>query len=175
MQWAAENLEDKDFYSSCDDDMLVNLGGIQDHIDHYIEENSTKHWPEFPIICSYEIRNRIETPNRDVHNKNYVSEIQFKWPQWPGFCAGGMYTTSVSVARQLFEISRTQSPLLNVDDVWITGILRTFLGLPESMLIKPEEALASHLGFLRSKKPSYLLFLWKEIFLKFKSKPFCKC
>ena len=33
MNWALSNLQDDDFYSSDDDDMIVNLGQLQENID----------------------------------------------------------------------------------------------------------------------------------------------
>ena len=175
MEWASSHLKNNDFYTSCDDDMVINVGELQNFVDRYIKEQSEKKWPEFPIICSYEIWEHDSKPIRSNKHANYVSVKEYRWPHWPKFCLGGMYTTSVSVIRQLFEISRTQAPLLNTDDVWITGILRNILGMPSTMLIKSKPALAHHLGPRHNAANSPKLTIWQGYFNAFKTKPLCKC
>jgi len=178
MQWASDNLKDNDYYSSCDDDMMVNLGALQESIDVYNTEKLLHNWPEFPIICGYEYWNDTKHPIRDKDDKNYVSFEKYGWPDWPHFCLGGLYTTSVRVVKKLFEISRTQ-PILNTDDVWITGILRNVLGMPSSMLIKPDPVAATHNlhyeGFSRNRLKIRLINEWYKTFHKFKHKSICKC
>ena len=178
MQWASDHLKDEDYYSSCDDDMMINLGALQESIDKYNNETSLRHWPEFPIVCGYEYWNVTTHPIRDAGDKNYVSSEEYGWTDWPQFCLGGMYTTSVRVIRKLFEISRTES-LLNTDDVWVTGILRNILGMPLSMLIKPEPVVATHnlnyRSFSKRRLKYRLIHEWYKTLHKFKQKPICKC
>ena len=81
-----------------------------------------------------------------MKHKNYISEKDYKWTQYPSYCLGGMYTTSVNVARQLYEISRTRS-LLNTDDVLITGIWRNILGMPDSMVIQTNPKFVEHMDY----------------------------
>ena len=177
MKWASNNLQDNDFYTSGDDDMIVNLGQLQENIDKYAEEKSNNKWPEYPLICTYELWKRDNSPSRDEKNKNYISYKEYKWTEWPKFCFGGMYTTSVSVIKQLYEISKTRTPL-RTDDVWITGILRNILGMPSSMVVFPEPPIAQHKAFIyRGNKDPTKKFLsfWKIIFRKFSFKTMCKC
>ena len=180
MQWASENLQDNNFYSSCDDDMTVNMSELQENIDHNIKKQYLSNWPEFPIICGYQYWNDTVTyPDRNRKNKNFVSKEKYPWTEWPHFCLGGMYSTSVRVIRQLFEISRTQS-FLNTDDVWITGILRNILGMPRSMLVKPDRAIAIHNLFFEKQLTEMIVNIFVNKWRKnsgqqFTKKIVCKC
>ena len=178
MQWATERLQDDMYYSSSDDDMMVNVAQLQEYVDRYIKEKSTNGWPEFPIICSYEYWEKSSNPVRDKKNKNFVSNEKYRWTLWPKFCLGGMYTTSVSVIKQLYYLSRTKQ-LLNTDDVWITGVLRNILGMPEAMLIKPKPAIAKHIEFSKKfdneRRVKRLMGEWNTINEKLKSKTTCRC
>jgi len=179
LRWASEKLNDEDFYSSGDDDMVVNLGQLQENIDKYIEEKSNKSWPEYPIICTYEYWTKGGKPIRSKKHKNYISLEEYKWTEWPKFCLGGMYTSSVRVMKQLYELSKTDTPL-RTDDVWITGILRNKLGMPSSMIIFPQPAIAQHrqvYGGRNSPESSTKQFLnyWKTTYAKFLSKSICTC
>nr|XP_026694741.1 uncharacterized protein LOC113475163 [Ciona intestinalis] len=82
---------------------------------------------------------------RSPNSKWFISIDKYKWPSYPNFCLGGMYTTSISVVSQLLETAQSTRPL-HLDDVWITGILRLKLGLPDTMLIAPNQSLSVHLG-----------------------------
>ena len=169
MQWSSENLDNNTFYSTADDDMMVDLCKLKQLIDEHIVKTLKNKWPEFPIICTYDRKQSIH-PMRKVENKNFISEKEYKWTVYPDFCLGGMYTTSVNIARQLYKISRTQL-LLNTDDVLITGLWRNILGMPDNMLIKTEPKLAEHLShhFKRvSQKESSKIISnkWSEIFSK---------
>ncbi|XP_076815379.1 beta-1,3-galactosyltransferase 5-like [Clavelina lepadiformis] len=178
MQWASENLPDEYFYSSADDDMLVNIGKVHEVIDLYKATAAEKDWPDFPIVCMYELWKDSGSPFRNPKNKNYISFDQYRWPYWPKFCPGGMYSTSVRVIRQLWELSRTLTPL-STDDVWITGVLRQKLGMPDQMVVASEPRAAEHFfGFSKSKTDGVRGFMsheWDSIFSKFKDKYLCKC
>ena len=177
MQWASENLNDDVYYSTSDDDMTVDIGRLQEEIKKAREQVSKNKWPEFPIICGYDIWNDPQQPIRDKKHKNYVSEQKFKWTKWPKFCLGGFYTTTVRVVRQLYDISRTKD-MINTDDVWITGILRNILGMPDMMLIKVKPAVATHHdNFHRLTRPQIeakLNKIWKTSLSKYKFK-ICTC
>ena len=178
MKWASNNLKDEDFYSSGDDDMIVNLGLLQENIDKYATEKSNNQWPEYPLICSYGIRIG-GTPKRSRSSKNRITIEEYKWTEWPKFCFGGMYTTSVSVIKQLYEISKTRAPL-RTDDVWITGILRNIMGMPSSMIVFPEPAIAQHTSvYGHNNKPKVatknFLKVWENTYQNFSSKSICKC
>ncbi|CAK8679827.1 unnamed protein product [Clavelina lepadiformis] len=144
MKWAAENLPISYYYSTSDDDMWIDMLKVKELIDQYRGVVVEKDWPEFPIICTYKWWRGSAEPLRNQWDKNSVSKEQYRWPYWPAFCFGGMYTTSVNVIKQLWELSTKSLPFYNVDDVWITGLLRQKLQMPSEMVIRPDQHAAKH-------------------------------
>ena len=178
MQWASENLSDDVYYSTSDDDMTVDIGRLQEEIKKACEQVSKNKWPEFPIICGYSMWDSPGDPIRSKGHKNYVSPKKYKWTKWPMFCLGGFYTTSVRVVKQLYDISRTKD-MINTDDVWITGILRNILGMPDMMLIKVKPAIADHHedfgGLATNRVRDKMTKAWNHTLNKNKSKTMCTC
>jgi len=142
MEWAFENLPNDVFYTSCDDDIMINMAGLLDVMHWHQEMVKTSGWSDFPIICSY--RSRInDSPIRQNSSKYYMSKEEYKWPLWPDYCLGGAYTTNIGVVRQLWEAAQGETPL-KMDDVWITGILRERIGMPRQYIRKLDESVAFH-------------------------------
>ena len=97
---------------------------------------------QFPILCSYKARLN-DGPDRKNTSKYYISSKEYRWPFYPDYCLGGAYTTSVGVARQLWQASQEVKPL-KMDDVWITGILRERIGMPRQYIRKLDVSVATH-------------------------------
>ncbi|XP_078483112.1 beta-1,3-galactosyltransferase 5-like [Ciona intestinalis] len=144
MHWATANLKSEDIYISADDDIVMDIIKLQRAIQQFNQTRAVNSWPEFPIICGLRL---IEgrRPHRSPYSKWFISTDEYRWPSYPNFCLGGMYATSISVLSQLLEIGRSTRPL-HLDDVWITGILRLKLGLPDTMLVSTNHSLSVHLG-----------------------------
>ena len=176
-QWATEHFNDKDFYLSTDDDVILKLGDIVDLIKGWMYGKEKNNWPEFPIFCLCGAALNIG-PIRDIKSKYYVSKETYKWPRYPAFCFGGGVVTSIRVARQLLEESRKYDTAeIHLEDVWTTGILRTKAGMQENMIQKLPKNLALH-QFGYAKVKDRVLFskeqsnkLWDEL----KNKFTCKC
>jgi len=180
MQWADDHLDREFLYSSGDDDFMINLGHLQNIVDKYQRIVTQNTWPEFPVICTYHtlISAKPYRNKTGTFRKWAIGEDEYKWPYYPKCCLGGFYTMSVNVAGQLQEIART-TPALHVDDVWITGILRQKLGMPDEMVITPEEKIAHHFIGYRNKasqnKIDFMKKEWTNIFDEFKIKSMCSC
>ncbi|XP_076816991.1 beta-1,3-galactosyltransferase 5-like [Clavelina lepadiformis] len=179
MKWAAENLPPNFYYSTSDDDMWIDMLKVKEWIDEYRTQAKKGDWPEFPIICTYKWWNGSLEPIRTPTDKNYVSKEQYPWPYWPAFCFGGMYTTSVSVIKQLWELSTISRPLLyNADDVWITGLLRHKIGMPDEMLIRPKEHAAKHYRGFASRgatvKYEVNFIEWKDALKQLQNRSLCR-
>ncbi|XP_076816629.1 beta-1,3-galactosyltransferase 5-like isoform X2 [Clavelina lepadiformis] len=145
MQWSSENLPENYLYSSADDDVLIDFEMVQKVVDaNYGRKAKKQIWQEYPIICMYKVV-RESKPIRNKSSKYFVSKEEYKWPDYPQYCLGGMYSTSVSVVRQLFQVSLQQTPL-RMDDVWITGILRQQINMPNEMVIFPKEPTVKRLS-----------------------------
>lgn len=180
MQWAIENLPREYFYSSGDDDFMINLGRLQEIVDEGRHNVTEYKWPEFPIICTYRTI-QLAQPYRNktgMYKKWYISEEEYKWPYYPKSCLGGFYTTRISTVAQLFDVS-IRTPHLSVDDVWITGILREKLGMPDGMVISPNNTIAHHfLGYKRKRndiKRGFMKNEWAKIKNEFRTKEICTC
>nr|CAB3262597.1 uncharacterized protein LOC100180747 [Phallusia mammillata] len=153
MQWAVDNLPSNHYYSSGDDDVMVVVERLKNIMDFYINITEFEDWAEFPIICTYRTM-EFARPYRNStgrYKQWYIAESEYKWPFYPRGCFGGFYSTSIRVVKQLLAAART-TPYLRVDDVWITGVLRVKLGMPDNMVIEPPEKIAFHgVGQLVSK------------------------
>ncbi|CAK8693035.1 beta-1,3-galactosyltransferase 5-like [Clavelina lepadiformis] len=159
MQWTSQNLPEDFLYSSADDDFLIHVGKVQEVVDVYASEVEKESWPEYPIICMYKVV-RESKPIRNKSSKYFVSKEEYKWPDYPQYCLGGMYSTSVSVVRQLFQVSLQLTPL-RMDDVWITGILRQQINMPNEMVIFPQEPAVKRLS--SSKRVNYAQTVMRPI------------
>jgi len=141
MQWASENLTNHTLYSNGDDDVLVNLAKLH----NLIEEKKT-HLTKtmtFPIICVYGGMLN-DHPVRNPKSKYYIFKEEYAKDAWPRFCLGGFYTTNVATVSQLYSKSKTE-PYLHLEDVWITGILRTKLNIPDDAIVfHNEKGIAIH-------------------------------
>ncbi|CAK8674734.1 unnamed protein product [Clavelina lepadiformis] len=178
MQWASDNLPSDFLYSSVDDDFMVNLGKLQKRVDESINDVNDFQLPMFPIICGFK-KGINEKPVRQQGRKWSVSLDTYIWPDYPQYCHGGLYTTSIEVVKKLFNISRKERTF-HLDDVWITGILRNKLGMSDSMLVKSEYETGIHYsGYHGKARPSVRDFMkeeWENIFKLFNTtKTFCKC
>ncbi|CAK8692952.1 unnamed protein product [Clavelina lepadiformis] len=168
MRWTSDKLPHQYFYSSGDDDMMIDLVKLMEAVDKNIAKISEEKWPEFPIICTYETRESGH-PIRDKRHKNFISVQDYSEPNWPKFCLGGFYTTSVRVIRQLWEASLT-SKRINTDDVFITGILRQKIGMPDEMVVPGISETCQHLdGFFENRFKT----MWSERKKKFENKSIC--
>ncbi|CAK8687556.1 unnamed protein product [Clavelina lepadiformis] len=178
MKWASENLPFNYYYSTSDDDMWIDMLKVKEMIDQYRMVVMEDDWPEFPIICTYKWWRGSVSPLRMPQDKNFIPRQKYRWPYWPTFCFGGMYTTSVNVIKQLWELSTVTEPLYNADDVWITGLLRNKLEMPDEMVIRPEEHAAKHYrGFENEDgtvKYEVKFDEWNETLKKVQSRGLCR-
>lgn len=126
MQWAAQYLRSDWLYTSCDDDMIINPFNLFTFISHITEYSQTSPQPpcyhQLPIICLYIIK-YVDRPDRQPRSKWYTSEDMYPHIKWPPYCRGGSYLMPVRIASKLYEVSR-YIEYINMDDVWITGLMR---------------------------------------------------
>ncbi|XP_076822332.1 beta-1,3-galactosyltransferase 5-like [Clavelina lepadiformis] len=160
MQWAADNLPVNYLYSSVDDDFMVNLGKLQESVEENLRNMIELSLPMFPIICGF-TRGANEKPIRQEGYKWTVALDVYKWPDYPPYCHGGLYTTSVAVVEDLFHASRTEKTF-HLDDVWITGVLRHKIGMPDTMLVKAKDGTGLHYSGYRGKQKDGVRNFMKE-------------
>lgn len=142
MQWASENLPTDYLYSSADDDFIVDIAGLEDLIEENMRATVQQQWPVFPIVCTYSVPRDLHVV-RDHKFKTWVPYDEYPWPTFPRGCAGGFYTMRVDVVGLLWARAHDE-PIVRLDDVWITGILRLKLAIPDYVVIQPSKPVVSH-------------------------------
>ena len=172
MQWACDHLEDADYFTTADDDVLLNPQLLKKAIEHY---KKTYHFTTMPIICMYDLWSYKGTPDRDPLSKYYVSWQQYNGTKWPKFCPGGTYTISIDIAKQMYKASR-YVPLLPVDDVWLTGIIRQKIYYYDSMVVAAKPRAAVHfMGFYLKMNEKKFRKDWNDNFSHITSVAQCIC
>ena len=177
MQWVSDNFGDDVFYTSSDDDIIIDMLGLVNLIYWYQEKARRQKWPEFPIICTYKAKVG-DWPERKVKSKWHVPYSEYKWPYWPDYCLGGAYTTSIRVVRQLREASKMFEPI-RMDDVFITGILREKIGMPRQFIKQLNVSVANHYfgfrGIVDNSRRNYLKDEWDKLKETLKHSTSCQC
>ena len=162
MQWAIEKLPSNFFFTKIDDDVLVDVYAFKMAVDENLAmlEDPANGWPQFPIICTYSRRPRYGHVVRNRNNKNYVPHKMYRWPGYPSFCRGPMYTTRMDTVTDLYK-EAFHSPMLHtVEDAWVTGILRQRLGMPDEMLVSLRQRVAHHFDSFKNTTLKDFATLW---------------
>ena len=172
LQWATAYLGDSDYFSTADDDVLIKPLLLKKAVEQYKRLFS---FTFMPIVCMYSLWRNKGVPDRDPKSKYYVSWKQYDGTTWPRFCPGGMYTVSGEVARRLYVTSRN-TPLLPVDDVWLTGIIREKMLVPETMVVVARPRAVVHfMGFYLKMNKKKFKEDWTNITAAIKKKAHCFC
>ena len=125
MQWAS-HLPDNCLYASIDDDVIVDHARLitfyKKMMSNYIGSDGKVNFLKIPIVCVYSYQSK-DIPSRDPSSKWFVSSEKYSGKYWPVYCRGGLYTISRMATKKIFEASKFVKRL-QMDDVWITGIMR---------------------------------------------------
>jgi len=172
MQWASENLPSSYFYSSADDDMMIDVATLDDVI--MKKTNTTSHLPYFPFICVHGI-----VPNHVQRSGKYaVPRDEYPGHYWPKGCNGGFYTTRVDTITKVWWQADNER-MIRMDDVWITAVLRKNSGIPDSCVVAPHLRADLHTWqYAGSGDPDAEGFMkneWREFSEEIKRRPHCRC
>ena len=176
MQWASSNLPHEYYYSSCDDDFMLDVAVFEDIINWNIKNTERRKWPLFPFICVF----GIAKPHivRVTYNKYFVPYDEFSWDAWPRSCLGGFYSSQVATISKVWDQSKNEI-LVRMDDVWVTGVLRLKIGMPDYAVIDPETKAAHHFyGFNGKGSPRDHDFMeneWKNYYNSISKREHCFC
>ncbi|XP_078493792.1 not3 protein [Ciona intestinalis] len=182
MEWATFNL-DKDFlYASADDDFLVNLEVLVENVTAILNvtkweavrnaSNLYDYRERVPLMCMF-VKGDAEQPMRVRGLKWYVSYDEYRPMLYPPYCHGGLYVTSVPVATRLWNESRT-APMLRLDDVWITGILRRRMNFSDELVYRMPK-LAKHFGTVNERVMKTMSKEWETMYSGFSNESLCTC
>jgi len=123
IQYSHDHLADGNYFSTADDDFLVDMASLEEAMEYTLLFN-----PTFVFLCVYQV---LMSGNvvRDPADKYFVPRSEYEWQYYPKSCLGGFYTSKVSWVKKIWRFSADQ-PAVRMDDVWVTGILRQKLGVP---------------------------------------------
>ncbi|XP_078485339.1 beta-1,3-galactosyltransferase 1-like [Ciona intestinalis] len=156
LQWSSENVPSHYFISKSDDDVRISGLTLSNHITRIINVNMTAPMEsqilseslrvamdKFPILCGHTlVKNAI--PCRDEGSPYYLSFEEYKDNIFPTYCNGAMYVMSVPMTKRLLSVIRTDE-INRMEDVWVTGILRSKLGNGDKNIVKIKPAFAFHI------------------------------
>jgi len=174
MEWASKHLSEDTFYASADDDFLIDLHEFVEKMNSVIYQFQNKSRTNFPVICLFK-RGIDELAVRVRSSKWYVSYNEYRKTFYPPYCHGGMYVMSLPVAMRLWNESRT-APMLRLDDVWITGILRRRMNFSDELLYNFDDV-TTHFGTVSDAVQIRMDRKWQEIETTFKNltSDMCRC
>jgi len=183
MEWASQHLPEDTLYASADDDFLINLDKMVDSVTNVLNltkwqvaTNSTTDNQNYlnllPIMCIF-VKGDGEKPIRKRGWKWYVTYDEYKPSVYPPYCHGGMYIMSVPTASNLWNTSLT-APMLRLDDVWITGILRRRANISDELVMKMPDV-AKHFGTVNDVVRSTMDKKWRELYASFENATECSC
>ncbi|XP_021362338.1 beta-1,3-galactosyltransferase 1-like [Mizuhopecten yessoensis] len=108
-KWASTKCKDAKFVMKTDDDMYVNIPNILTTLKNHKEKLQT----QVGGAC-----HQVAKPIRDHRSKWYASKKSFPASNYPGFCSGTGYVTSMNVATKVFEVSQ-HVPFFHLEDVYV--------------------------------------------------------
>lgn len=108
-KWASTKCKEAKFVMKTDDDMYVNVPNIMITVKNHKEKLQTN----VGGAC-----HQVAKPIRDHRSKWYASKKSFPGSNYPGFCSGTGYVTSMNVATKVFEVSQ-HVPFFHLEDVYV--------------------------------------------------------
>ena len=109
LKWVSQNCHNAKYVMKIDDDVYLNVPILISAIEQYGLELQTS----IGGLC---FRNGY--PERSESNKFRLSIEDYPHDRYPPYCSGTSYITSASVAKQLYEVSKT-TRLFQFEDVFI--------------------------------------------------------
>lgn len=177
MQWTSENLPPEYYYSTADDDFLIDMAIFEDIVNQNLALQKRHSWPIFPFVCTYRV---LPFPHvvRDSNYKSFVPVEEYPWPDWPRGCLGGFYTSKADVISRLWLFTKDEV-IVRMDDVWITGVLRMKMGIPDYAVVQPFQYAATHYSGFRDKgdlrDKDFMKEPWAAATKKLFQRPHCVC
>nr|XP_039273204.1 beta-1,3-galactosyltransferase 1-like isoform X1 [Styela clava] len=118
LKWASQRCPHAKYVVKTDDDMFVNSKML---ISTLINSRLPK---KDLIICKIHFFKNVPREGKYV-----IARSLYEEDYWPSFCFGGCWIASMDVVRRLFDVS-LKTKQIYLDDVYVTGILRTKLSIP---------------------------------------------
>lgn len=114
LRWVTQNCPKAKFVLKADDDAFVDVYGLFAFLDRTLGTSGDESFLACDVIPGG------TTPQK--RGKWAVSLSQYRHEEYPQYCSGLAYVTSMDIARSLALRARTEDWLW-IDDVWMTGLL----------------------------------------------------
>ncbi|XP_033755455.1 beta-1,3-galactosyltransferase 1-like [Pecten maximus] len=109
-KWANMYCSSAKFVMKTDDDMYVNASNLLKIVRDYNKQLNTS----IGGACKY-----VAFPIRDSRSKWYASFRQYPRSEYPGYCSGTGYVTSMAVIQKVFAVSK-DVPFFYLEDVYVS-------------------------------------------------------
>ena len=127
LKWISTYCHQAKFALKSDDDILVNIFKISDHIRHNVVR---KYGTKDLILCNQWVRMKVL---RDKKSKWYIPKEDFGLDYFPPYCSGSAFIFSADVVKRMYEAS-FDTPFFWVDDYYITGALAKKINVVQKRL-----------------------------------------
>lgn len=114
-KWASNHCAHAQFVLKTDDDMYVNIPFLV----NITRANAASLQSAVGGNCFL----GNQRPMRDKHSKWYASNASYPNEFYPGFCSGTGYLTSISVIKNIYEISKNV-PFFHLEDIYVSLCLK---------------------------------------------------
>ncbi|XP_023167765.2 beta-1,3-galactosyltransferase brn [Drosophila hydei] len=129
LRWAAGECQHRTkFIIKLDDDIIYDIFHLRRYLET-LELSQPALATSSALLAGYVLD--AKPPIRLQANKWYVTRQEYPHALYPAYLSGWMYITNVATAARLVA-EAMRVPFFWIDDTWLTGIVRTRLGIPLS-------------------------------------------
>ncbi|CAF1134845.1 unnamed protein product [Rotaria sp. Silwood1] len=118
LNWISRHCNQVSYILKTDDDMLINMFSILNHLYTLTYIYPTEAWHS-TIACLVWTRMRV---TRDPSSKWFVSSDEYPYEHFEPYCSGSAYFITQDLIRPLFKATQ-YIPFFWIDDYYITGLL----------------------------------------------------
>lgn len=122
LDWIRKHCSKARFVLLTDDNVLVNVFRFVEHLATLTDDGRPK---DNVIWC--QVLSGV-SPQRQPDSDRFVSHKEYPWDLFPDFCTGAAHFFSTKTVVKLLNAARSV-PLLQLDDVYVTGLLRNKSGV----------------------------------------------
>jgi beta-1,3-galactosyltransferase 1 len=118
LNWISRHCNRVSYILKTDDDMLINMFSILNHLSTLTYLYPTEAWHS-TIACLIWTRMRV---TRDPSSKWFVTSDEYPYEHFESYCSGSAYFITQDLIQPLFEATR-YIPFFWIDDYYMTGLL----------------------------------------------------
>ncbi|KAH8420434.1 hypothetical protein KR009_010305 [Drosophila setifemur] len=128
LRWAAEECKERaKFIIKLDDDIIYDVFHLRRYLEA-LEVGQPKLATSSTLLSGFVLD--AKPPIRLQANKWYVSREEYPHALYPAYLSGWLYITNVPTASRIVAEAERDSTIFWIDDTWLTGVVRSRLGIP---------------------------------------------